>query len=141
MLYFAYGSNLNKEEMKSRCPSAKYVGKGIISGYMLEFRYYLSVKQKADSNLEVGIWEIEDSDLKNLDFYEGYPQLYDRINVFCECEDKKIVNGIIYTMNNNKYSYQNEMPSQTYFNRCLIGYDNCNINKRQLFNAYDKCLF
>ena len=29
-LYVAYGSNLNKEQMRYRCPTAKFVGTGII---------------------------------------------------------------------------------------------------------------
>ena len=32
-LYVAYGSNLNKEQMRYRCPTAKFVGTGIIEGY------------------------------------------------------------------------------------------------------------
>lgn len=32
-LYVAYGSNLNKEQMRYRCPAAKFVGTGIIEGY------------------------------------------------------------------------------------------------------------
>ena len=37
-LYVAYGSNLNKEQMRYRCPTAKFVGTGIIEGYELQFK-------------------------------------------------------------------------------------------------------
>ena len=37
-LYVAYGSNLNKEQMCYRCPTAKFVGTGIIEGYELQFK-------------------------------------------------------------------------------------------------------
>ena len=36
-LYIAYGSNLNLEQMKFRCPTAKLVGKGTIENYELQF--------------------------------------------------------------------------------------------------------
>lgn len=42
-LYVAYGSNLNFEQMKHRCPTAKLYDTGIIEGYELQFkgrRYY-----------------------------------------------------------------------------------------------------
>ena len=37
-LYIAYGSNLNLEQMKFRCPTAKLVGKGTIENYELQFK-------------------------------------------------------------------------------------------------------
>ena len=37
-LYIAYGSNLNLEQMKFRCPTAKLVGKGIVENYELQFK-------------------------------------------------------------------------------------------------------
>lgn len=35
--YIAYGSNLNKDQMKYRCPDAKLVGTGSIPNYQLLF--------------------------------------------------------------------------------------------------------
>ena len=37
-LYVAYGSNLNLEQMKYRCPTAKLVGTGVINDYELQFK-------------------------------------------------------------------------------------------------------
>lgn len=37
-LYVAYGSNLNFEQMKHRCPTAKLYDTGIIEGYELQFK-------------------------------------------------------------------------------------------------------
>lgn len=31
----AYGSNLNVDDMKKRCPDGEVIGKGILSGYRL----------------------------------------------------------------------------------------------------------
>ena len=40
-LYIAYGSNINLEQMKYRCPHSKVVGISEIKDYELEFRRVL----------------------------------------------------------------------------------------------------
>ena len=37
-LYFAYGSNINLEQMAIRCPAAQVVGPAVLDGYELLFR-------------------------------------------------------------------------------------------------------
>ena len=37
-IYFAYGSNLNLEDMKVRCPTARLLGAGRAEGHELMFR-------------------------------------------------------------------------------------------------------
>lgn len=37
-LYFAYGSNINLEQMAVRCPAALMVGPAVLDGYELLFR-------------------------------------------------------------------------------------------------------
>ena len=37
-LYIAYGSNLNLAQMKYRCPTAKFIGTGILENYELQFK-------------------------------------------------------------------------------------------------------
>ena len=39
MLYFAYGSNLNHEQMKRRCNGAKYIKKHSLKSYKLCFSH------------------------------------------------------------------------------------------------------
>ena len=38
MYYIAYGSNLNKEEMKQRCKDAKFVSLARLENYTLTYR-------------------------------------------------------------------------------------------------------
>lgn len=76
-LYVAYGSNLNKEQMRYRCPAAKFVGTGIIEGYELQFKGALhgacaTIAPKEGTAVPVGIWTIQRADEKRLDIYEGY---------------------------------------------------------------------
>jgi hypothetical protein len=37
VLYFAYGSNMNWEQMKTRCPSARFVAVALLPDYKLAF--------------------------------------------------------------------------------------------------------
>lgn len=76
-LYVAYGSNLNKAQMRYRCPTAEFVGTGVIEGYELQFKgalhnAYATIAPKEGSNVPVGIWTIQRADEKRLDLYEGY---------------------------------------------------------------------
>jgi len=63
-LYVAYGSNLNLEQMKYRCPTARIYGKGEIKDYELFFKgldggAVLTIEPCKDSFVPVAIWEIK----------------------------------------------------------------------------------
>ena len=51
--YFAYGSNLNFEQMAYRCPEATAVGIAKLDGYELAFRRgYLTILPKEGTSVE-----------------------------------------------------------------------------------------
>ena len=88
-LYVAYGSNLNKEQMARRCPTAKIYGTGFLNNWELIYRgsktgAYATIRRKKGSKLPVAVWKIEDIDERNLDIYEGYPKLYGSIPKFVQ---------------------------------------------------------
>lgn len=57
--YLAYGSNLNLDAMRFRCPSATKVGVYYLSGYSLQFRYYLTIVRDEKSVVPLGVFLIE----------------------------------------------------------------------------------
>lgn len=80
MFYFAYGSNLDWEQMRKRCPSASFIGAALLSDYRLTFTRR-SVKRAcgvADAVHEAGrvlwgvVYRISDLDVGKLDKFEGY---------------------------------------------------------------------
>lgn len=80
MLYFAYGSNMNWQQMRERCPSARFVGVALLADHKLAFTRE-SAKRGcgvADAVHEHGrelwgvVYEIDDLDLGKLDRCEGY---------------------------------------------------------------------
>ena len=98
-LYVAYGSNLNKEQMRYRCPTAKFVGTGIIEGYELQFKGALhgacaTIAPKEGAAVPVGIWTIQKPDEKRLDLYEGYHEhghsFYDKEQIAVKMDDGSI---------------------------------------------------
>ncbi len=85
-LYIAYGSNLNKGQMAWRCPTARYVGTGMVEGYELKFKgrpegAYATIDPKKGGRVPVAIWEIQPYDEFRLNQYEGYPNNYFTRNI------------------------------------------------------------
>ena len=62
ILYLAYGSNLNLEDMARRCPQAQVAGRARLEGWRLAFRgggsgFYLTLEACPGSSVPVGVWE------------------------------------------------------------------------------------
>lgn len=146
LYYIAYGSNLNIEAMKSRCPDAKIFGTGYLDNYCLSFKgnngyAYLTVDKEENSKVPVAVWKIEEKDIKALDFYEGYPDLYYKENMIIEVEKedgkKESIEAFIYIMNQD-ITYA--VPSKFYFADCLVGYEDFDFKKIYLLEAVQKSI-
>ena len=102
-LYVAYGSNLDKKQMKYRCPLARPVQSGYLDNWQLIYRgsktgAYASIRYKKGCRVPVGIWEITAHDEKFLDMYEGYPSFYQKKNIYVHLEDGSRVKAMVYIM-------------------------------------------
>jgi hypothetical protein len=91
-LYFAYGSNLDVNQMKRRCPESKIKVAGYLRGYRLNFTWYSPGWGGGVADVVVDtqkvVWgvayELTIKDLELLDFYEGYPEIYTRFQTSIE---------------------------------------------------------
>jgi len=80
MLYFAYGSNMDWDQMRERCPSAKFVGVAKLPGHRLAFSRRSKKRRcavadaiaEADSDVWGVVYDIETPDVDRLDKAEGY---------------------------------------------------------------------
>ena len=124
MLYIAYGSNLNKTEMKFRCPGAKVVFIGKVKDYDLVFDYFADIRPKKGAEVPVAVWEVNDTQEKMLDSYEGYPVLYRKKYVPVTKKDGTTETALVYVMNSKKQS----PPSKDYIYRCIQGYNDCGLD-------------
>jgi hypothetical protein len=144
-LYVAYGSNLNVEQMRLRCPSARIIGTAEIDDYELLFKgsltgSYLTIEKKKGYSVPVAIWEVQPRDEKNLDIYEGYP------NFYYKKELTVCIKGIrtgklqsrrafVYIMHEDRPLGQ---PSEYYLNACARGYYFFDFDVNRLIQAvYD----
>lgn len=72
-LYFAYGSNMDENQMAVRCPNSKLLGRAKLSGYryIIYSRGFASVRPEEGAIVEGLLWAIPQEDEKTLDRYEG----------------------------------------------------------------------
>lgn len=136
MLYVAYGSNMNLEQMKYRCPHSTVKGKGKLKGWKLVFNVHADViKGKKNDEVPVLLWDIDDLDWKRLDRYEGCPFYYIRKNIKVKTDSGETVNAIIYVMTNERKGIC--PPSREYFDTCKTGYMENKIDTRYLYDALE----
>ena len=130
MLYFAYGSNLNHFQMKSRCKDSTFIKKINLKGFKLTFRSKYraaDIEIKKNSIVPGALFEISKSDEKKLDIYEDYPILYKKMYF-------KYYNKIVMTYimpNKTIFRY----PTERYLNVVKQGYKDCKLDQKYLKKA------
>ena len=141
MLYIAYGSNMNLNQMDYRCPHSNVIGNGKLIGWKLVFNIHADVIETKNMNDEVPVvlWDINDNDWSMLDRYEGYPNYYVKRIVDVVTDDGKIVEAVVYVMADNRKGIC--PPDEYYFNTILTGYNDNNIGTDPLYDALDYSLF
>ena len=133
--YFAYGSNMNHNHMKIRCPKAKFIETYTLAGYELVFRSVADVQQAKDSSVTGALFEITEHCERSLDIYEGYPNLYTKkyVNRWHDDMNKFLPQKIMfYTMVDKHGVYP---PSEGYFQTIKQGYKDCNLSTEPLMIA------
>ena len=84
--YFAYGSNLDGDQMVARCASARLVGRATLRHYALAFGGFsqgwggavATVLPARGGRVEGLVYEIAATEVRRLDRYEGHPFAYGR---------------------------------------------------------------
>ncbi len=144
--YIAYGSNLNVRQMRMRCPSARIIGTSVLKDYELLFEgsktgSYLTVERKLGSTVPVAVWEVTADDEKALDRYEGFPTFYYKKKL--NLPIKGIRTGKIRKRNVFVYIMHEDrpigVPSVSYMQTCLQGYNDFGFERKVLIDAYIKC--
>lgn len=135
-LYVAYGSNLNIQQMKYRCPTAKLCGTGTIKDYELQFKGYpnsafATIAPREGMAVPVAVWEIRPKDELTLDRYEGYPSHYFKQDVPVQLDGREVT-AMVYIMNLKK---QFGLPSTDYYQTVYEGYNDCKLDTDVLKQA------
>jgi len=118
-LYFAYGSNMNKEQMCFRCPKSQAVATAQLPGY----RFLINSRGVAtiipDNNLSVyGIlWVLSAVDEATLDFYEGVKE-----KIYFKRDIKvKVANNEMTTLTYIANEMAPGVPREGYLERVIEG--------------------
>ncbi len=128
MLYFAYGSNLDRLQMKRRCKDSIFLKKINLKDFRLTFRnMYADIEFKKNSIVYGALFEISKIDEKKLDVYEDYPIMYKKF--YFSYYGKTIMT---YTMTKKTLF---TFPSERYLNIIKRGYRDCKIEKKHLLKA------
>lgn len=100
-LYFAYGSNINLDQMRYRCPDASVYGQAVLDNYDLRFRGsgVATVEPKEGACVYGLLWELTGKCEASLDRYEGYPRLYIKQTLEVRTFDGQRVPVMAYIMN------------------------------------------
>ena len=140
-LYVAYGSNLNMQQMKGRCPESVFLGTGVIEDHELQFKgsvygAHATIAPKEGSSVPVGIWTIQKRDEKRLDLYEGHNpkgySYYDKRYIPVQMDDGRTISGMVYIMDRKMDFGQ---PTRGYYETVQEGYRNCGLDLRVLEQA------
>ncbi|MDD3284670.1 MAG: gamma-glutamylcyclotransferase [Patescibacteria group bacterium] len=121
--YFAYGSNMNLDIMKSRCGEENFVAfnNSVLNNYVFYFygRGYANIRESKEINNNVYgvLYKVNNSCMKNLDRSEGYPNLYQRREVKIK-NDFGIFSAQVYIVENDDTKSN---PSDSYYESIIIG--------------------
>lgn len=135
-LYAAYGSNLNKEQMAYRCPTAKPMAVATLKDHQLVFQgrpygAHANVIPAKGEEVPVAIWEITEKDEAALDIYEGVKSGYYYRDVYEFDINGETVEALIYIMTPNPYG----RPADHYLQTIAEGYVAFNLPIKALNDA------
>ena len=90
MLYFAYGSNLDPDQMRERCPEHRVVGLGGLREHRLFFPLFSNRWEGGVASVQLHhggtvwgvLYELTDADMATLDGFEGFRAPGDQHNVY-----------------------------------------------------------
>ena len=120
MLYFAFGSNLNRKQIKRRCKNSRFISRHILKNYQLVFRSKYGaadIQRKKGSSVLGAIYDINKTDEKKLDVYEEFPTMY--MKKYFKILGKKVM--FYYMSSKTKQT----KPSRRYLSSIIQGYKDC----------------
>ena len=127
LLYFAYGLDLNKKEMKGRAPESRPRVTAVLPNYRICFMGWsrqwkggiATIRGLKGSRVAGGVYEISEKDLRRLDSLEGYPRESTRVNVTVFTEDGDALKVLTYVKAGQA---EETKPSPEYLSVIQAGY-------------------
>lgn len=129
--YFAFGSNMDKEQMKIRKANFTEMQKGIIKDWKLVFNKinskkvgagYANIIPNSGSIVEGIIYKVDNDAIPILDGFEGVPINYEQKIMPVENTNKELIDCIVYIANPSKVDNFLK-PEKLYLQHLLKGKD------------------
>ena len=128
-LYGAYGSNLNKAQMRYRCPEALPCETLVLNDHARVFRGVADIEEVRGQSVTLGLWMITEQCERALDRYEGFPHLYTK--QFIDADAGQVM---VYTMCDQTDVHP---PTYNYLASICKGYDDFAIDRALIKTALD----
>lgn len=129
--YFAYGSNMNREQMIFRCPDSEVVAKAKISGFrfVINSRGVATIVPDENSCVWGIVWKISAYDEARLDIFEGVRLgVYFKKVMSVQFGNNRSVESLVYIAKNSKRG----IPRQGYLERIIDGARFYGINEKYI---------
>jgi gamma-glutamylcyclotransferase (GGCT)/AIG2-like uncharacterized protein YtfP len=136
---FAYGSNVDQDQMRSRCPSARLVGVATLRGHAMAFAGYsasrcgpVATVFKCDAlDVPGALYSITHDDLARLDRFEGVPWMYTRTSAWVIANGKRR-RAEIYRLRSEQFARGLGTPSPAYLGLIVRAYHGLGLSKESL---------
>lgn len=143
--YFAYGSNMNLDQMARRCPDAEAIGNVTLDGYELAFcgtpnSGVLTILPKEGSQIEGVMWSVSDQDIQRLNTYEGWPRLYRREYLLAK-DTKGNPQKVMGYIMNAPFKNEPAIPSRGYLYGVLEGCQQNKIDPASVMQAAERATY
>ncbi|MCP3167324.1 gamma-glutamylcyclotransferase [Corallococcus exiguus] len=141
MLYFAYGSNLDRAQMRTRCPGATVEARATLPGYTLVFGGFsrrwgggvASLQRVRGAHVEGLLYRLDTEDLQALDAYEGHPVTYRRTTRLMTDSTGKRHRAQVYLQPEDDFA--SWPPTAHYFHILWRAYGKLRFNRTTLEDA------
>ena len=135
--YFAYGSNMDPDQIGGRCPSARLVGPARLIDFRLAFTRESKVTFPGSGVADVvpapgsvvwgAVYSMTEADLEALDRLEGAGTAYAREEVDVVDADGRIITAFTYVV--IRKSEHEIRPSAEYMERVIAGARACGLSR------------
>lgn len=139
MFYFAYGSNMNLDQMRERRVSYENSRRALLRDYKLGFtktskRYNAGVADIIESKgnfVEGVLYEVTEEGMANLDKFEGIEQnVYKRVKVVVQLESGEELETITYKIINEDKPFI--PPAKEYMDKIIKGAETHRLSKNYI---------
>jgi len=105
MNYFAYGSNMDVQQMAVRCPDAVVVGTACLPGhrFLINTHGVATVVPAQGEAVHGVLWEVSKADEASLDYYEGVAAgFYRKVIARVRLDNGNVADALIYLARDDK---------------------------------------